>query len=81
MAGLRAADPEVGTGDPEVGTGKVAEIEGVPRVSSDATFVPMNFVLWLYVKIICSVITGKDFFGIVLCFENSSDLVREKNVL
>ena len=55
MAGLRAADPEVGTG-------KVAEIEGVPRVSSDATFVPMNFVLWLYVKITCSVITGKDFF-------------------
>ena len=74
MSDLRAADPEVGTG-------KVAEIEGVPRVSSDATFVPMNFVLWLYVKITCSVITGKDFFGIVLCFENSSDLGREKIVL
>ena len=75
MAGLRAADPEVGTG-------KVAEIEGVPRVSSDATFVPMNFVLWLYVKITCSVITGKDFFFVmVFCFNNCSDLVREKIVL
>ena len=68
MAGLRAADPEVGTGDPEVGTGKVAEIEGVPRVSSDATFVPMNFVLWQYVKNICSVITGKKFYKMYLFF-------------
>ena len=53
----------------------MAEIAGVPEVSSDATFVPMNFVLWQYVKITCSVITGKDFFGIVLCFENCFDLV------
>ena len=61
--------------EPEVGTGKMAEIAGVPKVSSDATFVPMNFVLWQYVKITCSVITGKGFFGIVLCFTYCFDLV------
>ena len=56
----------------------MAEIAGVPKVSSDATFVPMNFVLWLYVKITCSVITGKDFFfGMVLCFENCFALVSK----
>ena len=65
-AGPRVPEPEVGTGDPraaepEVGTGKVVEIAGVPKLSSDATFVQMNFVLWQYVKITCSVITGKDF--------------------
>ena len=53
--GLRATEPEVGTG-------KVVEIAGVPEISSDAIFVLMNFVLWQYVKITCSVITGKNFF-------------------
>ena len=73
MAGLRVAG--LRETEPEVETGKVAEIAGMPKLSSDATFVPMNFVLWQYVKITCSVITGKDFFEMVLCFENCSDLV------
>ena len=66
MASLRSAERSAErsterSAEPEVGTGKVAEIEGVPRISSDATFVQMNFVLWQFVKITCSVITGKDF--------------------
>jgi len=42
----------------------VAEIAGVPKISSDATFVQMNFVLWQYVKITCSVITGSYFLNV-----------------
>jgi len=47
-----------------VTTGKVAEIAGVPKISSNATFVQVNFVRWQYVKITCSMFTGSYFLNV-----------------